>query len=115
MGSGQVGNVGLGEGGGLIMQGVSVGRDVHYVLAANDVAADHQHCVGRSVAAKIVKVWHRENGCVNLTVFPDWSNDGCFKYRDGDGRPSPSGMFWATSRGYSEGKEPGTWHFPGAE
>lgn len=78
------------------MEGVIEGRIVHYVLP--DGTEKHR-------AAIIVNAWTNgggENGCVNLTVFTDWTNDS----KDG------SAVSWATSVHYSKTKEPGTWHWP---
>lgn len=75
------------------MDGLAIGRIVHYVRANGVV-----------VAAMIVKVWSSD-GMINLTTFPDWSNDG-----------APTGMEWETSRHYSDRVDgvypPATWHWP---
>jgi hypothetical protein len=100
------------------MDGLTVGRLVHYVLtetdakeineahqAANETpTADRipgiQYHVGNLVTAgehcgaTLVKVWNKENGYVNLKVQLDGQDD-----------------YWATSKSYSDQKEPGTWHW----
>jgi len=59
--------------------------------------------------AIVVRVWRNvspeliEQGYSNLVVFIDGTND----YPDADGH-----TIWATSKVYSEGIEPGTWHWP---
>ena len=78
------------------MEGLIEGRIVHYM--PNEKESGHSH----HMAAIVVRVFGGTDGIANLTVFPDWLNDG----HSGDG------VFWATSRKYSEGKEPMTWHWP---
>lgn len=74
------------------MEGLTEGRIVHYVLEGGRNAGQHRPAI-------IVKVWGQDNGCCNLTMFPDWSNDGL------------NGMEWQTSRLFSESGELGTWHW----
>jgi len=62
------------------MEGLSVGRIVHFKNPRFDNGACR--------AAMIVRVWST-SGTVNLTVFPDWSNDS----KDGTGQ----GVRWETS------------------
>jgi hypothetical protein len=100
------------------MDGLIEDRIVHYVLTdtdAKEINAAHtaanqtptasripgiQYHAGNSVAAGehcpavIVKVWNKENGYVNLKVLLDGEDD-----------------YWATSKSYNDGKEPGTWHW----
>ena len=64
------------------------GRIVHYVVTE-----------GRCQAAIVVKQWSEE--CLNLTVFPDWSND-----------QSQDGVVWRTSVTKSDAKIVGSWHLP---
>jgi hypothetical protein len=71
--------------------GLVEGRIVHYVLA------DGLHA-GETRAAIVVKVWDKDTGCVNLDIFT-------YGESDGDART------WVTSVLYSEGNEPGTWHW----
>lgn len=88
------------------MEGVAVGRIVHY--RGTDLRN------GGCVAAMIVQEWGEaggENGNVNLTLFPDWSNDRT----PGPSREAQSGVAWRTSIAYSEGdREDGgpSWHWP---
>lgn len=76
------------------MEGVTEGRIVHYVLPDGNHAGEHRPAI-------IVKVWNQTGGYVNLMVFVDGTND----------YPHYSGPVWATSIGYSEDKEPRTWHW----
>jgi hypothetical protein len=90
-----------------MLKGLSEGVVVHYVLAAHDLAVKYQHLVGEHRAAVVVNPWctlNRDDGYSNLLVFCDGSNDGVSDY-----------LLWATSRVMSEGKEPGTWHWPERE
>lgn len=76
------------------MQGLALGRDVHFVLRSGP------H-VGNCRAAKIVRVWANQPPfTVQLTVFPDWLNDGF-----------ETGVVWVTS--IVHGGELGQWHFYG--
>lgn len=82
------------------MDGLTEGRIVHFVLnEGNDIGAHR--------AAMIVRVWrdistYMEEGRVNLSVFPDFGNDG---------EIYNSGQWWATSVPYSEEPKPYTWHW----
>lgn len=100
------------------MDGLTVGRVVHYVLTKSDaeqIEEQHkagnstphneripglQYAAGNSVSAgdhcamMIVKVWNPTNGLINGKVFLDGLDD-----------------FWATSRSYDENKTPGSWHW----
>lgn len=92
------------------MEGLTVGRIVHYVMSQNDAnailqnrsGAGNSFCnlpwVGQHYPAIIVAVFENEYGQnipgVNLQVFMD-GNDS----------------HWVTSRKYSEDKEHGTWHW----
>lgn len=80
-------------------QVASIGRVVHYVL-------DKPYSAGEPPAVRpaiVVLVWGHDDQMVNLQVFTDGKNDGA-EYA--------SGLAWKTSRKYSEGREPGTWHWP---
>lgn len=86
------------------MDGLTEGRMVHYVLpeAGNRSPGEHRPAV-------VVKVWRvggeqPENGCANLQVLTDFSND----FREGAGH---DGRFWATSVVYDGDGKPGTWHW----
>jgi len=90
--------------------GLIEGRIVHYVMPN-----------GEHRPAIITKVWDTQhiNGCSNLTVFSDWSNDAGWNQTTRkaleeagiDPAKVADGKFWATSRTYSEKLEPGTWHW----
>lgn len=82
------------------MDGLTEGRIVHFVM--ND--GDHR-------AAIIARVWGKESGVVNLTVFTDWSND-----IEGNGNEQlneqiAKGILWRTAVQYSEDPKPNTWHW----
>lgn len=75
------------------LAGLVTGRIVHVRLS------------GQCRPAIICRVWNDQTGCSNLTVFPDWSNDGP-EYQ--------SGISWRTSVLHEEwagGREYG-WHWP---
>ncbi len=78
------------------MEGLSVGRIVHF-KSPRGVETTCR-------AAMIVRVWG-DNGTVNLTLFPDWSNDN-----------EPSGIVWKTSIQHEsqlpEGHTSDSWHWP---
>lgn len=88
------------------MEGLTEGRIVHFVLDS-----------GEHRPAIVLRVWRMadgtppENGCCNLTVFRDWSNDnipGNFvNATTGQG----TALQWSTSVLYSEEPKPGTWHW----
>jgi hypothetical protein len=90
------------------MDGLIEGRIVHFVMPEGD----HRPAV-------IVKVWepyagNPDKGMVNLQVFVDGTNDASKKNIDSmpfTRTDAERGLFWATSRFYSEDKEPGTWHW----
>lgn len=83
----------------------SIGRIILYVPTPKDIenlSVAHIDANRNStpLAAIIVNDWpglatYEENGVVNLQAFLD-------------GR----GTIWGTSVHYSQGKEPGTWHWP---
>jgi hypothetical protein len=97
-----------------MIAGLAEGRVVRYVLAPEDIdqvlTAKNPVPEGRSVVALIVKVVDAETGVVNLTLFPDWSNDG-FVFR-GSAIPQPLGIAWRQNVAYSEDRAPGCWHWP---
>jgi hypothetical protein len=82
--------------------GLAEGKIVNYVLPDG-------RSQGEIRPAIIVRVWRNvppdliEQGYSNLVVFVDGTND----YPDTQGC-----TIWATSRVYSDDKEPGTWHWP---
>jgi hypothetical protein len=80
------------------MDGLTAGRMVHYVLSDTDSPrhpSEHRPAV-------VVKVWgDHPNGCCQLVVFMDGSNDE----QAGDLTK------WKTSVVYSEDPKPGTWHW----
>lgn len=79
------------------MDGLTEGRMVHYVLDRGPAEGEHRPAIVTKVCPP---EWGYEDGAVQLTVFPDWSNDGF-----------DDGPCWATSIHFSETKEPGTWHW----
>lgn len=81
-----------------LMPGLTEGRIVHYVLASGRNQGQHRPAI-------VVRDWKQPNGLVQLQVFTDETNDYA------PGVPGSNGIFWATSVIYSEGKEPGTWHW----
>ncbi len=106
-------------------EGPNQGRMVRYVLASGRSA-------GQSRPAMVVRDWSEKgNGCVNIQVFLDGSNDAGAEgtadifptpanvlTNDGD-RSDPKSFskytpltVWVTSANYSEEKTPGTWHWP---
>jgi hypothetical protein len=84
------------------MDGLTEGRMVHYVLPDGPGAGEHR-------AALVVRVWRSngappENGCANLQVFMDGTND------------APAGgsarwVEWRTSVVHDPDGAPGTWHW----
>ncbi len=88
---------------GTLMQGLTEGRIVHFVLSEGRNKGEHRPAI-------IVKVWdvHRVDGMIQLQVFTDGSNDFLGQGRDGNWFP----LLWKTSVHYSEEMEPGTWHWP---
>jgi hypothetical protein len=80
------------------MEGLIEGRIVHFVL--NN---------GEHRPAILVKVWEslRSEGTVNMIVFLDGINEtGIIR-----GHLDTTFTAWRTSVHYSEGQEPGTWHW----
>lgn len=103
-------------------QGPNMGRMVRYVLKSGRSA-------GQSRPAMVVRDWSEKgNGCCNLHVFLDGTNDaGADGMAEVCPAPehilcgAPSGpssskytplLVWVTSADYSEEKTPGTWHWP---
>ena len=78
-----------------VIEGLTEGRIVHYVLEDSRNKGQHRPAV-------IVQVWDHGSGVSNLQVFTDGRNDGQFY---------AGGLAWKTSVCYSEDKEPGTWHW----
>lgn len=105
-------------------EGPNQGRMVRYVLASGRSA-------GQSRPAMVVRDWSEKgNGCVNLQVFLDGSNDSGAEGTP-EVFPAPANVVcygagevpqsfskytpltvWVTSADYSEEKTPGTWHWP---
>lgn len=90
------------------MDGLAVGRLVHYVLKGGRSEGDHRPAI-------VVRNWVADGspqnvypeGYVNLVVFLDGYNDGTPTEVSNYGGT----VAWATSVHYSEGLEPGTWHW----
>lgn len=81
-----------------MMDGLTEGRIVHYVMADGRSAGMHRPAI-------VVNAWGNTpsyEGRVNLQVFTDFGNDG---------EDYESGRYWATSVEYSEEPKPGTWHW----
>lgn len=79
--------------------GLAPGRAVHFVTD-KPLSAGEAPEVRPAV---VVRVWDLHTGVSNLQVFVDGTNDGY---------PAGQGTAWKTSIRYSEGREPGTWHWP---
>jgi len=91
------------------MEGLSIGRIVNYSIHESDLNETQKSHVGEVIAALVVKVCN-EDGIVNLTLFPDWSNSGFLTY--GSATPQPLGISWKTSVEYSKDHSPGKWSWP---
>ncbi len=78
------------------MEGLTVGRMVHFVIPEKTRNA------GEHRAAIVVRVFDQNSGSANLHVFLDGSNDEAVV---------PQGNAWVTSVPYSEEPEPRTWHW----
>lgn len=74
------------------MSGLNEGQMVHFVTGA-----------GVHLPAMIVKIWYKDSGMVNLTVFNNHAGD----YGD----HSDEIAWRETSIGYSDIGEPNTWHW----
>ncbi|MBA2285849.1 MAG: hypothetical protein H0W02_10220 [Ktedonobacteraceae bacterium] len=91
-----------------MIDGLAVGRIVHYVLESGRSQGDHRPAI-------VVRDWKQDNGLVNIHVFTDGLNDGL---ESSSYNPEQNVVFpvistiWRTSIHYSEEKEPGTWHWP---
>ena len=80
------------------MDGLTVGRIVHYVLSN-----------GEHRAAIVVRDWQEPSGSVNLYVFLDGANDT----NTAHGAEYAPGVIWATSAHYdAAGDKEHTWHWP---
>ena len=83
------------------MEGLTEGRNVHFVLPDGPHAGEHRPAI-------VVKVWRQgdgtppANGYSNLVVFMDGTNDGA---------AFGGCIHWATSIEYSEEPKPRTWHW----
>lgn len=86
-----------------MIEGLTIGRIVHYVYAESDVP-QRPDAVGTEAPAIVVQDWREESGSVNLLVFADGTND--------TGDASRGNVLWMTSREFSETPEPGKWHWP---
>lgn len=103
---------------------ITIGRTVHYVMDQKN--ADETEYKHRS--AIVVEVWGEGklppdgNGCVNLQVAIDGSNDIGRSYHLKGTRYLTNHVrdvepfMWVTSATYDEEtKKPGSWHFPERE
>jgi hypothetical protein len=98
------------------MEGLVVGRIVHYVLESGHSKGDHRPAI-------VVRDWSNQttpgsDGMVQLQVFTDGWNDNLREshlIRIGEQETTltlTQNSVWRTSVHYSEEKEPGTWHWP---
>lgn len=89
-----------------VFKGLIEGRIVHYVLARGPKTGEHRPAI-------VVKVWRTEDGkpqpdgCCQLTVFTDWTNDKPVELMT-DSAPSTA---WGQFVVYSETPAPHTWHW----
>lgn len=96
--------IGIGE----KIPGLGIGRIVHFVPGNPPQRADDPTVpqMAPAQAAMIVRVWN-DQGMVNLSVFPDGSNDS---------QPlrlvNEKMNYWATSVEYSAEPKPHSWHWP---
>lgn len=83
------------------MEGLTEGRIVHYVLPEGRHEGEHRPAI-------VVKVWRNvngkaaENGCCQLQVFMDGSNDGMSAF---------DSTIWKTSVLHDAEDSPNTWHW----
>lgn len=84
------------------MEGVTEGRNVHYVMQN-----------GQHRAAFIVRAWNTyDEGMVNLTVLLDGDNDAHPATLEPGAKVLAPGLLWVTSVHYSEDTTiPRTWHW----
>ncbi|SRR6266704_2249641 len=99
------------------MEGLTVGRIVHYVLESGRLKGDCRPAI-------VVRNWSNHtipgnDGMVNLQVFTDGLNDGFETAFNAYEDTKQVGVvkqidliIWRTSVHYDETKEPGTWHWP---
>lgn len=93
-----------------LLEGLTEGRIVHYVMTNGD----HRPAI-------VVRVWRSLGGAheglpvleglVNLQVFTDGANDQNPAYSSGLNERVSSGLLWATSVRYSDQHETGSWHW----
>ncbi len=96
-----------------MIEGLTEGRIVHYVLESGRCKGDHRPAI-------VVRDWKQENGLVQLQVFTDGLNDDFREVHDVRvNEKNEHALFsisqnsiWRTSVHYSEEKEFGTWHWP---
>lgn len=82
------------------MEGLTEGRIVHFVFEDPGYGLVHR-------PAMVVRVWNKDDGYVNLMVFPDGSNDRALA-RETVPCELP---VWITSIRYSEEPKALTWHW----
>ncbi len=99
------------------MEGLAVGRIVHYVLESGHSKGEHRPAI-------VIRDWSNKttpgsDGMVQLQVFTDGWNDGLETIFGVSNGLEPIGtvkqidlIIWRTSVHYDENKEPGTWHWP---
>jgi len=101
---------------GAVMEGLTVGRIVHYVLESGRSKGEHRPAI-------VVRDWSNpelpgSDGMVQLQVFTDGGNDGLetsFPVNNGlagSYTRQTDLMIWRTSVHYDIHLAPGTWHWP---
>ena len=85
------------------MDGLTVGRLVHYVVAPGE-------CRSALIVRVFTESTNPEMGIANLQVFVDGQNDE--RYLPLQGVKLSDGAWWCTSAHYSEAHERFTWHWP---
>lgn len=91
------------------MEGLIEGRQVHYVMTGQEGSV-LGHVAGEHRAATVVRVWDASRGYVNLLVHVDGYNDLAADDTTVFALAQVP-QLWVTSILYSDGKEPGTWHW----
>lgn len=92
------------------VEGVAVGRVVHFVVPDGQGYRVHPGSPRPHLAGIITQVWNPDSGYVNLTVFPDGTN----QFDSGGGNIATSLVRWETSVLFDASADPAprTWHFP---
>ncbi len=98
------------------MEGLTVGRVVHYALSTDDakIINERRIAVNQPAGERLPGVQYHIGNPVEsgehcaMVITQVWNTDGLI-----NGKVVLDGLddYWATSRRYSEQKEPGTWHW----